>query len=283
EPLRHHPADQTLQLTVVPRARQARVADVEAQVEMVVVDPDRVSLERHPRDPLAVARDPVEAGREVAPDAIDVHAARRRRERPRVEHGDAAEMHVRVRVLEHEERAVLRGEPFVACGRHRVGAMSKPIAAPSPGMLDGGRRAGAVCRYVSSTARNRTAFDIILSKASGARASGKRSIIGRTPVSAANRIVSSESIALPDDQPRTLRVPWISCVGATGIGSKPAPTTISSPSRPRPSISGAIALPLGAVARMTRAPPSFRSAAAGSPARVSTYSWAPSFSASGRL
>ena len=57
--------------------------------------------------------------------------------------------------------------------------------------------------------------------------------------------------------------------GVTSIGSGEAPTTISVPSTPSPSISGVMALPLVTVARITLAPPSAVSALAASSASLS--------------
>ena len=76
--------------------------DVVAQVEVVVVDPHRMPLERNVRDPLPVARDPVQARRDVAADSLDVDAAVGGGERTRVEDRDPAEVHVRVLVLEDQ-------------------------------------------------------------------------------------------------------------------------------------------------------------------------------------
>src|SRR5580700_427302 len=49
----------------------------------------------------------------------------------------------------------------------------------------------------------------------------------------------------------------MSCTDVASIGSKVTPTTMSLPFGPRPLISSDIALELGAVARMTCAPPNF--------------------------
>src|SRR5436190_2843169 len=59
-----------------------------------------------------------------------------------------------------------------------------------------------------NTARNRTLPVIIRLYASATLARGNVSIIGRTPESALNRKVSSESMAVPEGQPCTdLRAP----------------------------------------------------------------------------
>ena len=77
-----------------------------------------------------------------------------------------------------------------------------------------------------------------------------------------------------------LRVPKINWAGVTSIGSGAAPTTISLPFTPSPATSDAIAFELGAVARITRAPPRFCNSAAAFVRPLSMYSLAPSFFAS---
>ena len=72
----------------------------------------------------------------------------------------------------------------------------------------------------------------------------------------------------------------MSCIGVTSSESKPAPTTMSLPLGASPSISSDMAFELGAVARMTRAPPISSNALAALPALLSMYRLAPSFFAS---
>ena len=72
-------------------------------------------------------------------------------------------------------------------------------------------------------------------------------------------------------------LPLISCIGVTSMGSDVAPTTMSSPFGPRPSISSDIAFEFGAVATITRAPPSFCNASIAFDAWLSMYTLAPSF------
>src|ERR1700730_4641628 len=76
-------------------------------------------------------------------------------------------------------------------------------------------------------------------------------------------------IALPVRLPTTDRPPKISGTPLTGMASPETPTTASLPRVLRPGIKLPIAAPLGAVARMTSAPPSFCSAAAASCALAS--------------
>ena len=88
ERLREHAAREPLQLALAPWARQRRVADVVAQIEIGIVDPDRAALaERHERQPLPVP------GHEVQPclDRLDQIVVRWR---GAGEHGAARDVHV---------------------------------------------------------------------------------------------------------------------------------------------------------------------------------------------
>ena len=89
------------------------------------------------------------------------------------------------------------------------------------------------------------------------------------PVASAKRNVSSESAGVPADQPLIVRLPRIKSVVDTSIGSADAPTTTNVPLVPKPPISDVIAFPLGAVARITRAPPRFCNSVAASEAALS--------------
>src|SRR5947209_13064728 len=114
-----------------------------------------------------------------------------------------------------------------------------------------------------STTRKRGLPWIMCAYASAARASGNVSIIGRTPVSRLKLNASSESRAVPDGQPAIDR-PDSSATGATCIGSNAAPTISSLPRGAKPPITDDMARALGAVARITWAPPSFCNSAAAS-------------------
>src|SRR5579864_8820735 len=116
--------------------------------------------------------------------------------------------------------------------------------------------------FVVSTTRKRALPLIMRSYASDARSRGNTSVIGLTPVSALNCMVSCESIELPEGQPITERRPPINNPAGTCNGSAGAPSTTSFPSTPKPSINDVIASPLIAVASTTLAPPSFISSAA---------------------
>ncbi len=113
ELLRHDARGQELQLRVVARAGQGGVADVVAEVEVVVVDPHGLVEDGDPAETMAVARHEMQAPRDLVANPLDVDAARRQRQWSRLEEDQAAEVHVCGRVLEMEERAILRGNPFV--------------------------------------------------------------------------------------------------------------------------------------------------------------------------
>src|SRR5215468_5652263 len=81
--------------------------------------------------------------------------------------------------------------------------------------------------------------------------------MGRTPVSSAKFIVSSESVGVPTADPWMACSPTMSCNGVTAIGSDDMPTTTNIPVGARPSIKLDIAFESGAVASIACAPPSF--------------------------
>src|SRR5258706_3110501 len=127
----------------------------------------------------------------------------------------------------------------------------------------------SVNRHVVRTTRN-SAFPLIMrAYPSAAFASGNFSIMARTPIISAKRRVSCESVGIPPAQPLMPFLPKSNWLGDTSIGSIDAPTTSIVPFTPRPPINADIAFPLGAVARITLAPPSFCSSAAGSVAALS--------------
>src|SRR6185295_4258935 len=68
ELLRDDARREPLQLPFVAGARQARVADVVMDVEVLVVDPEQPVPERHRRETLAIPRDQVQARRDVGAD-----------------------------------------------------------------------------------------------------------------------------------------------------------------------------------------------------------------------
>src|SRR6185369_15516445 len=90
---------------------------------------------------------------------------------------------------------------------------------------------------------------------------GKTSFMERTPESTLKARVSCESIEVPEYHPFTDLDPVISTRGETCSDSA-APTTSKTPFALKPPCTELIASPLVAVARTTRAPPSFLSSSA---------------------
>ena len=87
-------------------SRQARVPDVVIDVEVLVVDPGRMPVDRQLRQDLAVARDTMEARLHVGADALDVDAAVGRAERTGLVHRGSCDVHVVGRALGDQERVV---------------------------------------------------------------------------------------------------------------------------------------------------------------------------------
>ena len=113
ERLRHDPADQALEHTVVTRPRERRVADMVGEAEAIVVDPDGEAFPRHVRDTLAEARHEVQPRVNRAPDAVDVDPAVGEPERCGVEQHHRPDVHVGRLVLDAEEGGVHRAQALV--------------------------------------------------------------------------------------------------------------------------------------------------------------------------
>ena len=92
---------------------------------------------------------------------------------------------------------------------------------------------------------------------------------GRTFVCTLKFSVSSESGAVPEGQPAMERRAPMIASGGTSIGSPLAPTTSSFPSIASPGMTELMVLASVTVARITTAPPSLVSSAAGSCAVLS--------------
>jgi hypothetical protein len=113
ELLGEQPAGEPPELVVAARGGQPRVAQVVAEVEVRVVDPDRAALlERDARQPLAVARDEVQARLQRVEQVVVLG-------RLALERHDRGDMHVRAGVLDVEEGGVERGEAVGVAG-HRA-------------------------------------------------------------------------------------------------------------------------------------------------------------------
>ena len=84
----------------------------------MVVDPDRMVLDRHAHDTLAIARNLMQSRSDVAPDQLDIDPAARSGKRRRVEDHHAGDVHMRLRTFEIEKSPIQDTEPFVI--RHRA-------------------------------------------------------------------------------------------------------------------------------------------------------------------
>jgi hypothetical protein len=103
ELLRHDAAGEALQLILVARARQAGMSHVVLDVEVLIVDPDRVAFERGVGEHLAVAWNQVEPRLDVVADPLHVDAARRGAERPGFVGRGPGDVHVVGRALGDEK------------------------------------------------------------------------------------------------------------------------------------------------------------------------------------
>ena len=134
EMLLHHARREPLQLLLGAGTRQARVPHVVFELEVLVVDPHRVVLERDPREALAIARDLVQRRADHRADLVGVDAAVGSLQRSRLEDHRRGDVHVGVRLLEHEERVVERGEAVVGVAghgsAHRLGDVQQQVEEP---------------------------------------------------------------------------------------------------------------------------------------------------------
>ena len=111
--LGHQAPGDPLQLLVGAGPRKGDVANVVVDVEVLIIDPDWVLLDRHPHDPLAIPRNHVHLRRYEVLQPLDVDATIRLRKRPGTEDRDRTNVHVRRPRLEREKRVVQRREPFI--------------------------------------------------------------------------------------------------------------------------------------------------------------------------
>ena len=109
ERTRQDPAHRALQLQPAPRRGDRRTPQVEVQIEMVVVDPERPGqTPRQVEDPLPEAWCEMQTRRRHLGDVL----VRERTVRARGEHGDPRDVHVHGGTLQVEEARVEAGEPF---------------------------------------------------------------------------------------------------------------------------------------------------------------------------
>ena len=89
------------------------MAQVEVDVESIVVDPDWVTQAGHPSEPLPVARIRLERGQRVVPDAIDIEPAMLERQRFCIEEKCGADVHGHGLALEIEKDRVESAQTFM--------------------------------------------------------------------------------------------------------------------------------------------------------------------------
>jgi hypothetical protein len=94
ELLRHDATGEPLELPLVSGPRQARVTDVVVDVEVLVVDPRGMPVDRQALEDLAVAWDAMEPRVDVGTDALDVDAALGRAERSGLVERRPCDVHV---------------------------------------------------------------------------------------------------------------------------------------------------------------------------------------------
>ena len=118
QPLCHDARRHSLELREAPRSRQARVAQVVVEVEVLVVYPDGMSLERNPAERLAQPRHLVKTSRDPAADRLEVDAALDAAEPPGVEDLDRGRVRKGPRRLALEVGRVAIAESLVGVSRH---------------------------------------------------------------------------------------------------------------------------------------------------------------------
>lgn len=89
------------------------MADVVEEIEVVVVDPGGMALQRDVRQPLAVTRNQVQPRRDVCADALHVEPPGRSLQGCRVEQEGRGHVHVAIGVLQVEKRCVECRQPLV--------------------------------------------------------------------------------------------------------------------------------------------------------------------------
>jgi hypothetical protein len=113
-------AGHLLQLGLAPGSGERAVTQVIVEREVLIVDPDRMTIIRDVVEALPVAGDVLQLGLDVAPDPLDVDPPVLSFQRRRVEERHPGHMHVAGRGLQGEEGGVEVGERFVVEVGHGV-------------------------------------------------------------------------------------------------------------------------------------------------------------------
>ena len=106
ELLRHDDADQGAQLVEGTGLWQAVVADVVIDVEVLVIDPSWMALQRNPRQTLPVSRNQVQLGFDQSADTFGVDAALRITHGGGFEDGNPGDVHVSRPGLQRQKRVI---------------------------------------------------------------------------------------------------------------------------------------------------------------------------------
>ncbi len=113
ELLRHDSPGQPLELLFPAGTRQRRMAHVVVEVEALIVNPDRMVLDRHARDPLPITGNLMQPRSDVAANPFDIDPAARGPHRLRVEDHHPRDVHVSLRTFKVQKRPVQNAQPLI--------------------------------------------------------------------------------------------------------------------------------------------------------------------------
>ena len=114
----HYACGQLPELFIAARSGQRRVTHVVVEIELPVINPDGVILERDPFESLAVPRYQMHDRLGGSFDRLYVDATILRPERAGLEDLRSRHVHVHAGSLGNQEGVVLRGKPLVAVSCH---------------------------------------------------------------------------------------------------------------------------------------------------------------------
>ena len=203
------------ELIGVPGLRERRVSQVEVEVELGIVDPDRMALDRNPAQLLAQSRQLRKSRCDDLADAREIDAALRRAQGARLEDQDHPRMGTPARGLDREGGRALFVEPFVVDARHSLAPVG---AALGSGLERRARRRPRPPRPRARRARGRSRGP--------SRTAPRRVRRGARPRSAAGRASGSAS-STPSRGPtratRSAADPNAARAHAPGPGGRPDP------------------------------------------------------------
>jgi hypothetical protein len=97
---------QALELLITAGAGQAGVPDVEVEVEVIVIDPDRSPVARYEGQPLAIPGYVLKLSEDVGFDPSDIDASIRHLELRGLEEDHRTDVHVSVGRLQRQKRSI---------------------------------------------------------------------------------------------------------------------------------------------------------------------------------